>query len=1083
VQGTVQILREGKSEWEPIQLNDLFYPGDTIRVQERSRAALLLYNETTIRLDQMTTITFSGIEKEKISLIHILRGAAYFFSRIPRSLKVTTPFVNAGVEGTEFFIRVEIDQAMLSVFEGQVAATNDVGSLILTRGQSALAQSEKAPELSILVRPRDAVQWAMYYPPVLDYLAMDFMGIAKADWEKALQKSIQLYWQGNLAGAFSSLDVVHESVEEPSFFIHRAALLLSVGRVYEANTDIEKALNLDPSSSHAFALQSIIAVVQNEKDRALKLARKAADLDPESSTARIALSYVHQAHFDLQSALTNLQDAVRLNPKNALAWARLAELWLSVGNLDRALEAAEESVALNPKLALTQTILGFAYLTQFKTREAENAFRKAIGLDQAAPLPRLGLGLAKIRNGKLKEGRREIEIAVSLDSNNALIRSYLGKAYFEENRDKLAMDQLNIAKELDPLDPTPFFYDAIRKQALNRPAEALEDLQRSIQLNENRAIYRSRLLLDQDLAARSVSLARIYDDLGFKQMALIEGWKSLNFDPGNYSAHRFLADTYSALPRHEIARISELLQSQLLQPIIITPVQPHLAEVNLYMYQGTGPADPSFNEFNPLFNRNRFAFQASGVVGGNDILGDELVHSGVWGNFSYSIGQFHYETDGVRENNDQEVDIYNVFAQVSATHKTSMQAEYRSRDIEKGDLSLLFDPDRFSHSRRVKDDIESFRFGIHHAFGPKSDLVISCNYLEKDFEFDWTRTSKSIVDQDGYMSEVQYMLQSERFNMTCGIGYFDSDRKGADLWPPFPPMIEEAGIHHTNLYVYSLINYPKNFIWSLGGSSDFFKGGSLKLNTEQFNPKLGLTWNPSLATMVRAAAFRTFKRPLLSNQTLEPTQVAGFNQFFDDGEGADVWRYGIGIDQKLSVKLYAGAEYSKRYLKEKGTAPPDPAVQEFGSEEYLYRFYLYWTPLSWLAAGPEYQFERFKNPLEFSKDEQITRLNTHRFSLGISFFHPSGFKARLKPTYVDQDGEFVLQPTGPPPPFFISKPGENRFWVFDVSIGYRLPKRRGSITIEAKNLFDETFRFQDTDPSNPSIYPERLILARFTLAF
>ena len=48
-------------------------------------------------------------------------------------------------------------------------------------------------------------------------------------------------------------------------------------------------------------------------------------------------------------------------------------------------------------------------------------------------------------------------------------------------------------------------------------------------------------------------------------------------DPGDYSGHRFLADTYSALPRYDVARVSELLQAQLLQPINITPVQPQLA--------------------------------------------------------------------------------------------------------------------------------------------------------------------------------------------------------------------------------------------------------------------------------------------------------------------------------------------------------------------------------------------------------------------------------------------------------------------------------------------------------------------------
>jgi hypothetical protein len=149
-------------------------------------------------------------------------------------------------------------------------------------------------------------------------------------------------------------------------------------------------------------------------------------------------------------------------------------------------------------------------------------------------------------------------------------------------------------------------------------------MQQAIELNGNRAVYRSKQALDSDLAARSSAVGRIYNDLGFGQRALVEGWKSLNADQRDYSAHRFLADTYQNLPRHEAARTSELLQSQLLQPLNITPVQPSLGEQNLLILSGSGPSQPSFNEFNPVFQRDRFALQASGVAGSFNTFGDEV---------------------------------------------------------------------------------------------------------------------------------------------------------------------------------------------------------------------------------------------------------------------------------------------------------------------------------------------------------------------------------------------------------------------------------------------------------------------------
>jgi tetratricopeptide (TPR) repeat protein len=158
-------------------------------------------------------------------------------------------------------------------------------------------------------------------------------------------------------------------------------------------------------------------------------------------------------------------------------------------------------VALAPDLERAQVVLAFAALAEFRTGAAKSASERAIALNSSDPLPRLGLGLAQIREGAIEEGRRNIEVAVGLNGNGALLRAYLGKSYFHEQREPLAAEQFTIAKDLDPLDPTAFFYDAILKQAENRPVEALGELQEAIDRNDNRAVYRSRLALDQDLAA------------------------------------------------------------------------------------------------------------------------------------------------------------------------------------------------------------------------------------------------------------------------------------------------------------------------------------------------------------------------------------------------------------------------------------------------------------------------------------------------------------------------------------------------------------------------------------------------------
>jgi tetratricopeptide (TPR) repeat protein len=1092
VQGTVQVKRESGTQWQAVKLNETYCPGDTIRVQDRSRAELALPNQPVLRLDQNTTLTLRGMKEEKTSLVDLAKGAAHFFSRSPRSLSVSTAFVNAGVEGTEFFVRVDENSTFISVFEGKVLAVNQAGSLAIAGGQSAMAESGRAPIPRTVIRPRDAVQWTLYYPPVLSFRPTDFQGLSPTEMEMVNQ-SLEAYRQGNLTGAFESLGEAPQKADDPRLFNYRASLLLAVGRADEAKKDIEQALKINQANSDALTLQASIAVAQNQKEEALGLAKKAVESDPKSASALIALSYAQQANFNLDGALKSLREAVQVQPDNALAWARLAEMQQSFGELGKSLEAARKAVALNPDLSRTQSVLGFAHLTRIETKQAREAFEKAIQLDQADPLPRLGLGLAKIRDGDLAEGRSELEVAVSLDPDNALVRSYLGKAYYEEKKDKLAEDQYAMAEKLDPKDPTAFFYEAIQKQTTNRPVEALQDLQQAIELNDNRAVYRSQLLLDQDLAARSASLARIYGDLGFQQLALAEGWKSVNTDPANYSAHRFLADSYSVLPRHEIARVSELLQSQLLQPENITPIQPRLAESNSFVISGGGPANASFNEFNPLFNRDRFAVQASGLAGEHNTAAGEVVASGIYKKVSFSVGGYGYQTDGFRNNNDVKDGIFNAFLQTSLSPSTSLQAEYRYRNLERGDTRQLFFQDDFSPFLRQKDTYSSIRLGGRHDFSSGSTLIGNFMYNKGDSSAQENPTEAFSTkyniknDAESYSAEMAHIFTADKFKLLSGAGYFDIRSNytlNYELYfpdDPFTPVntsdVLNADTKHTNLYVYSYFQPVKPLTITVGVSADFLR--VTDSDTDQFNPKLGIVWNPVPDTTIRAAAFRTLKRTLITNQTLEPTQVAGFNQFYDDPNGTEAWRYGLGVDQKFLKSLYGGAEFSYRdlqvpFVDVAGTVPEN---KKSDWKETLGRAYLYWTPYKWLALKGEYLYEKNERNEAFSMG--VRNLETNRFPLGIHFFHPSGLSAFFRATYYIQKGEFetLAAERG----VYVS--GDDQFWVCDAAISYRLPKRYGFLSAGATNLFNQSFKYYDTDTVNPSIQPSRMFFVKATLAF
>jgi tetratricopeptide (TPR) repeat protein/opacity protein-like surface antigen len=1092
VQGHVAVKRRGQSRWQTVELGAPLFAGDVIRVEAHGRAGIRLRNDAVIRLDQNTLLVFTEIEKKTTFIFKLLKGAANFFSRRPHSLKILTPFVNGVVEGTEFLVRVTGDRTWIELFEGRLLATNPHGALQLSRGHGVTALAGGAPQGYLLARPRDSVQWALYYPPVLAW--------GPKDLPEAFRAALDCLHRGRWLEALNVVDQMGEARRDPGFYTFRAALCLHLGSISEAEKDLRHALTLDSEYSEALSLQAVIAVVQNRREEAMRIAQEAVRCDDRSPAALLALSYARQARFDLRGALKAAETAVGLAPENGTARARLAELQLCRGRLDQGVKSAQRAASLTPNGSYPHTLLGFAYLTQIKTRKARKAFEKAISLDSAASLPRLGLGLAKIRDGALDEGRAEIEIAVGLDPVNALMRSYLGKAYFDEKRGPLDAKQLEIAKELDPKDPTPWLYDAIRKQTLNRPGEAVKDLQESIKLNDNRAVYRSRLLLDQDLAARSAALGRIYDDLSFQETALREGYRSLDTDPANYSAHRLLSDVYATRSRHEIARVSELLQSQLLQPLNLTPVQPQLEESNLRILQGAGPADPSFNEYNPLFTRDRVTITASGVAGENSTRGDEVTVAGIAQRLSYSFGQMYYETDGFRENNSLDQRIYNGFIQVALSPALSLQAEYRYKKTVNGDLRFLFDPDDFSLLFKEEREEHSGRIGFRYHPGPRHNFLLSFIATHNT----WQRSSESILGEnafgpivsnvrldqqpDAYNGEFQYIYDGRSTNWIMGAGYYDADLEGSQVintangpirFPEISTPLDDK-VRHTNAYGYWRYAALTNLMVTLGLSFDDYDDGTI--DEDQINPKFGISWSPLPPLTVRAAAFRTFKRSLVTNQTLEPTQVAGFNQFFNDFTGTDGRRYGVGIDYTVSSDLALGAEYTGRRAIVPRIDATAGTVTDYDYNEKLHRIYLNWLPHPMVPVSLEYVFEQFAQASSVPNQLTLRKLTTHQVPLIVSFFHPNGLFLKVRARYVRQEIE-ELNTVGN------IEADEDQFVLVDAEIGWRLPKRFGILSLSATNLGDRKFPFFGVDyynnlePLEPEIRPGRQVLLKVTVTY
>ncbi|MBK7847035.1 MAG: tetratricopeptide repeat protein [Zoogloea sp.] len=317
------------------------------------------------------------------------------------------------------------------------------------------------------------------------------------------------------------------------------------------------------------------------------------------------------------------------------------------------------------------------------TSAAAADFAAALARNDTDPLAHFGLGLALMRQGQTEAGRREVEIAALLDPANAELRSYLGRAYMEEARSKVAGDQFDLARRLDPGSPTPWYFDAFRQLREGEPLAALYNGEEALARNANRSVLRSGTLLDQDRAARSASLGAAYQQVGLAAPAQAAAMNAIESDPASPAAHRLLADAYAEVPRFEGARLSELLQANLRQPIGQWPQAPQFVMPPLPLFDGPRAISP--DEATAFFERKPTRFAATVGGGSHSAMAASALLSHAWDQGQISFGSFDYRYAGLTDTiSDTHLAGSRLDARVQLTPGTTLLAEARHTERHGG---------------------------------------------------------------------------------------------------------------------------------------------------------------------------------------------------------------------------------------------------------------------------------------------------------------------------------------------------------------------------------------------------------------
>jgi len=972
----VEVQTSGKA-WQPAAVGMKLAVRDRVRTDLDSRAVVRLTDLTILRLDEATDHIITAPTTPGGSPgIDLKQGGAYFFSRerAPEA-RIKTPAANGSLRGTQLVVRVTPGlKTLMTILEGEVELSNAQGSVTLTSGEQGEAEVGKAPRKTAVIDAVNIIQWALYYPGVLDPRELG-LGVGG---ERAVGASLAAYQQGDLLGALEKYPPNYRPTSTAGR-LYRAAVLLSVGRVDDAQKLMGGIKDGAPGKQ---ALERMIAAV--------KFQDTSRTGEPRTAGEWMAESYYEQSKSRLEAARDAARKATEVAPDFGYAWVRLAELEFSYGRTPQALKALERGLELTPRNAQGHSLRGFLLSAQNKIDLARDAFNEAIAIDGALGNAWLGRGLTYIRQGKDEVGRQDLQVAATLEPNRSILHSYLGKAFSQVGDIKGARKDLARAKELDPNDPTPWLYSAIQNKQENRYNDAVTDLEKSLELNENRRVYRSQFLLDQDRAVRGTNLAAIYLNNGMVEQSVREAVRAVTTDYSSASTHLFLSNSYNALRdprrinlRYETPWYSELLLSQLLSPV------------------GGGPLSQfvSQQEYSKLFEADGLGISSITDYFSTGELRETASQYGTFGNFSYAFDTEYLYDTGFRPNNESSrIDAYASFKfQLGPQDTILFRTEFV--ELELGDVRQKYDArgsqltgvDRSFDFRELQDP-GPILVGYHHEWQPGVHTLLLLGRVVSDIVFsaedaqtlvatrnvppvdpaaatfnEARRQLGSLIGRgeisalggvpydldyrsnlEIYTAELNQIIQHESQTFILGARYqrgrFETHvRLFSDVaessnainepdifGTPFAKQDFFVDFERINLYAYDIweatrwlsltagvtydkLSYPENFRDVPINDRD--------VSYDKLSPKFGMILTPRSGTTIRAAYTEFISGASVDESfRLEPTQVAGFNQssrtlisesLSGSVAGARYRVYGLSLEQKLPTRTYLGVELTR----------------------------------------------------------------------------------------------------------------------------------------------------------------------------
>jgi hypothetical protein len=668
----------------------------------------------------------------------------------------------------------------------------------------------------------------------------------------------------------------------------------------------------------------------------------------------------------------------------------------------------------------------------------------------------------------------------------------------------------------------------------------VRDLERSQELNTNRRVYRSRLLLDQDRAVRSANLANIYRDAGMTDVSMREAFRAVNADYANYSAHLFLAESYDALRdpqqinlRYETPWLNEYLVANLLSPAAAGTFSPALTQ----------------QEYSRLFERNRLGLSSSTDYSSQGNWLQTASQYGVWDRASYAVDVAYASQNGYRPNDDLEQLTVSAKFKQDLSPRDNLYLNLIFYDAESGDVNQYYDPHAaFTNGGpntllRMKENQEPLLLaGYHHEWAPGLHTLFLGGWLQDEFRVSNPQQPTLLLGKDsaGVVTDVLPVTIEQQYRSELGIftaelqqiwqrpnhcailgGRFQAgpveawnehtnasffpflfpnqpehvspDFQRASLygyyqWQVVPPLLLMAGLS------YDWLKYPENFRYAPLSSGEE--------RTDKVSPKGGLIWTPTDKTTVGGGYAQGLGGVSFDQSfRLEPTQVGGVNQAFrslipESVAGANAAEEyqtgGAFVQQRVGRGTYLGLS---------GVWLQSELDRTVGVYDFL-------QPFTIVASSTREQMDFTERTLALT----VNQLLGEEWSLGARYRLS---QAELQDNFVDipdtavgpfnprSDRESVLHQVnafalyqhrcgffgqvealwnaqsnhGYSP----AEPGDE-FWQVNLFAGYRFARRHAELRVGLLNLTDRDYKLSPLNLT-PELPRERTVVARLRFYF